>query len=140
MKTCGRAYGQNAVYYHSVAMLAVCRTYIFIEKSGASLITTARSGKYVWPLLYVITLKRHNSQFYVQNGLIEKDLAYIGIREDVAKEGHFRPEPFVFKVGAPNPMDLEGYMASMGFPAHHSVDVFMNDDFLPGMTSIETKE
>ena len=86
------------------------------------------------------TSNRHNCQSYVQNRQIEKDRAYVGIRESAGKEGHFRPDTFVFKVAVPTLMDMEGCMASTGYPAHHSGDVFMNDAFFSGTTSLATKE
>ena len=45
METCGGTYAQNAIYHQSVAILAVCLTYISITNSGAFYITTARSGR-----------------------------------------------------------------------------------------------
>ena len=41
------------------------------------------------------------------------------------------PEPFVFKVGLPTLMDMEGCMASMDYPAPHSVDVLRTMLFSP---------
>ena len=52
---------------------------------------------------------------------MEKDLTYGGIREDAAEERHFSPESFVFNVGLPTLMDMEGCMASPDYPAHNSV-------------------
>ena len=51
--------------------------------------------------MWYVTLYWHNSHFYVQHGITEKALAYVGIRENAGKEGILRPEPFVLKVGVP---------------------------------------
>ena len=47
----------------------------------------------------------------MQKSLVEKDLTYGGIREDAAEERPFSPESFVFNVGLPTLMDMEGCMA-----------------------------
>ena len=57
----------------------------------------------------------------------EKHLSYVGIGEDAGKERQFWPELFVFNVWVPTLMDIEGYMASMDSPAHHSFNVVIKD-------------
>ena len=61
-------------------------------------------------MLYV-SLTRHSSQCYVPDALNEKDLAYVGIGKNAAKERHLRSDGFVLKFGIPTQMDVEGCMA-----------------------------
>ena len=82
------------------------------------------------------TLYRPNYHFYVQNGLIED----VGKRENAGKEGIFRPDPFVLKVGVPTLMNMKGCMVSVDYPAPHSDDVLSNDFFFSGMTLLAAKE
>ena len=67
-------------------------------------------------------------------------MAYVGIRENTGKEGAFRSEPLVFKVGVPTLMDMERCMASMDYPAPRSVDVCMSDVFFSGIPSLATND
>ena len=57
-------------------------------------------------MLY-LTLNRLNSQFYVQNALLEKALAYVELSENADMEGNFWPDAFVFKVGVPTLMEMK---------------------------------
>ena len=45
------------------------------------------------------------------DALNEKDLAYVGIGKNAAKERHLRSDGFVLKFGIPTQMDVEGCMA-----------------------------
>ena len=67
----------------------------------------------------------------MQNSLIEKDLAYVGIREDAGKKRYLRPLQFAFNAGVPTVMDMEGCTAIMDYLAHNSVDRFMKSAFSP---------